>query len=374
MSTFSDLHATYEWDKVHSHIMEKQATDVERALAKSGALDVEDFAALISPAAAPYLETMARKSSMLTRKRFGHTMQMYLPLYLSNECTNSCTYCGFSHENSIPRRTLSMDEILQEIHAIKAQWPYEHILLVTGEDVRHTGVEYLRKAVELCRRYFSHVSIEVQPLDVDEYRILGAAGVSAVMVYQETYNKDKYPLYHPKGKKRIFDYRLQCPDRIGEAGIRKIGIGCLIGLEDWRSDCFFTALHLRYLEKHWWKTRYSLSFPRLRPHAGLQEQKNYQTDRELVQLMCAYRLYDPDVEISLSTRESPYFRDHAMGLAVTSLSAGSRTDPGGYSISQHELEQFAINDDRSPEEVVASVKRNGFEPVWKDWDPVLDAF
>ncbi len=148
MSTFSDLHATYEWDNVNAHIMAKQAVDVERALAKSGALDVEDFAALISPAASPYLEAMARKSSMLTRKRFGHTMQMYLPLYLSNECTNSCTYCGFSHENSIPRRTLSMDEILQEIHTIKAQWPYEHILLVTGEDVRHTPMEQIESVVK----------------------------------------------------------------------------------------------------------------------------------------------------------------------------------------------------------------------------------
>jgi 2-iminoacetate synthase len=373
MSTFSDEHARYEWNAVAQRIAEKSLADVDRALAKTTTLDLDDFAALVSPAAVPRLEAMARKSRELTLKRFGKTQQMYLPLYLSNECTNSCTYCGFSHENDIPRRTLTIPEILQEIHVIKRQWDFEHILLVTGEDVRHADVAYLKEAVKICRQYFAHVSIEVQPLETHEYAELAEAGVSAVMVYQETYNKAAYPGYHPKGKKRIFDYRLQCPDRIGLAGIRKVGIGCLIGLEDWRTDCFFTAMHLRYLEKAYWKMRYSISFPRLRPHAGLQDQKNYQTERELVQLICAYRIFDPDVEISLSTRESAYFRDHTMNLGVTTLSAGSRTDPGGYSISQHELEQFAINDDRTPQDVVDSVRKNGYEPVWKDWDPVLDA-
>lgn len=372
METFSDVHASYDWDEVTARIAGKTLADVDRALHKRTALDLEDFAALISPAAVPRLELMARKSRELTLKRFGKTLQMYLPLYLSNECSNSCTYCGFSHENDIPRRTLNTAELLQEIHTIKGQWDFEHILLVTGEDVRHAGVDYLKEAVSICRQYFSHVSIEVQPLDADEYAVLADAGVSAVMVYQETYNKANYKKYHPRGKKSIFDYRLQCPDRIGQAGIRKVGIGCLIGLEDWRTDCFYTALHLRYLEKKYWKMRYSISFPRLRPHAGLQEQQNYQTERELVQLICAYRLFDPDVEVSLSTRESAHFRDHMMGLGVTTISAGSRTDPGGYSISQHELEQFAINDDRSPQDVVDSVRRNGYEPVWKDWDAVLD--
>jgi len=373
METFSDEHSRYDWDEVRKSIDVKTIADVDRALAKRSQLSLDDFAALISPAAQPRLEIMARKSRELTLKRFGRTQQMYLPLYLSNECTNSCTYCGFSHENAIKRRTLNQEEILQEIHTIKRKWDFEHILLVTGEDVRHTGVEYLKEAVRLCRRYFAHVSIEVQPLDTNEYAELAAEGVSAVMVYQETYNKVAYPQYHPKGKKRIFDWRLQCPDRVGQAGIRKVGIGCLIGLEDWRTDCFFTAAHLRYLEKKYWKMRYSISFPRLRPHAGLQDQRNFQTDRELAQLICAYRIFDPDVELSLSTRESPRFRDHMMNLGITNMSAGSRTDPGGYSISQHELEQFAINDDRTPEEVVESVRRNGYEPVWKDWDPVLDA-
>lgn len=372
MESFCQEHAKYSWDQVQTNIISKTAADVERALYKRSQLSVDDFAALISPAAVPYLELMAAKSRELTLKRFGKVQQLYLPLYLSNECMNSCTYCGFSHENQIPRRTLTSAEILQEIHAIRSRWEYQHILLVTGEDVRHAGVEYLEQAVRLCRQYFSHVSIEVQPLDTNDYIRLEQAGVSAVMVYQETYNKEQYPKYHPRGKKRVFDYRLECPDRVGQAGIRKVGIGCLIGLEDWRTDSFFTALHLRYLEKRYWKMRYSISFPRLRPHAGLQEQKNFQTEKELVQLMCAYRIFDPDVEISLSTRESAYFRDHAMKLGVTNMSAGSRTDPGGYSVSQHELEQFAIDDDRDPLEVVESVRKNGYEPVWKDWDAVLD--
>lgn len=372
-SSFSDEMARYDWDAVVADIATKTLGDVDRALAKKGALDVEDFAALISPAAAPRLEIMAQRSRELTLRRFGKTQQLYLPLYLSNECMNSCTYCGFSHENDIPRRTLNNAEILQEIHTIKKQWDFEHILLVTGEDVRHADVDYLEKAVRLCRNYFSHVSIEVQPLEADEYRRLADAGVSAVMVYQETYHKAAYPQYHLKGKKRVFDYRVQCPDRIGAAGIRKVGIGCLIGLEDWRADSFYTALHLRYLEKRYWKMRYSIAFPRLRPHAGLQKEANFQTDKELVQLICAYRIFDPDVELSLSTRESPRFRDNMMKLGITNMSAGSRTDPGGYSVSQHELEQFAINDDRTPQEVVTSMRANGYEPVWKDWDQVLDA-
>lgn len=372
-TSYSDELARYDWDAVVANIATKTLGDVDRALAKKGPLDVEDFAALISPAAAPRLEIMAQRSRELTLRRFGKTQQLYLPLYLSNECMNSCTYCGFSHENDIPRRTLNTAEILQEIHTIKKQWDFEHILLVTGEDVRHADVDYLEMAVRLCRTYFSHVSIEVQPLETDEYRRLADAGVSAVMVYQETYHKAAYPQYHLKGKKRVFDYRVQCPDRIGAAGIRKVGIGCLIGLEDWRADSFFTALHLRYLEKRYWKMRYSIAFPRLRPHAGLQKEANYQTDKELAQLICAYRLFDPDVELSLSTRESPRFRDNMMRLGITNMSAGSRTDPGGYSVSQHELEQFAINDDRTPQEVVASVRANGYEPVWKDWDQVLDA-
>ena len=370
--TFNEYHAQYDWNQIQEQIESKTINDVDRTLQKKGPLNIDDFAALISKAAAERLEVMAQRSRALTLKRFGRTMQMYLPLYLSNECSNCCTYCGFSHLNKdLKRLTLTDEQIISEINVIK-KWPYEHILLLTGEDAKNSGFEYLRHAIQICKRYFKHISIEVQPMDTEEYQILGEEGVSAVMVYQETYHRENYKKYHTAGKKSIFSYRIDTPDRICEAGIRKVGLGCLMGLEDWRTDCFFTAMHLRYLEKKYWRTRYSISLPRLRPHAGLQDQKNIQTDRELLQLICAYRLFDPDVEISLSTRESAIFRDNASKIAVTSLSAGSRTDPGGYSLSKEELPQFIVNDDRSPEEVAAMLMKEGYEPVWKDWDPVLD--
>ena len=372
--TFNEWHAQFEWEQIQDKIQCKTEVDVQRALAKTGNLDLEDFAALISEAAIPYLETMAQKSRAITLKRFGRTMQMYLPLYLSNECSNACTYCGFSYLNKdIHRLTLNKEQLLSEIQVIK-QWPYEHILLLTGEDAKNAGFEYLREAVQICKEHFKHISIEVQPMDTEEYKILAKEGVSAEMVYQETYHQKNYKKYHTSGKKSVFSYRLVAPERICEAGLRKVGLGCLIGLEDWRADSFFTAMHLRFLEKKYWRTRFSISLPRLRPHAGLQDQKNFQTDKELFQLICAYRLFDPDVEISLSTRESPVFRDNAVKVAVTSLSAGSRTDPGGYSLSKEELPQFMVNDDRSPEEVASMLIKEGYEPVWKDWDPVLDAF
>ncbi len=371
--TFNEYHARFDWDEIQHRIYSKTLSDVDRALSKKSPLDLEDFMALISEAALPRLEEMAQKSRALTLKRFGNTMQMYIPLYLSNECSNCCTYCGFSHLNKeLERRTLNDLEILSEIKVIK-QNPFEHLLLVTGEDARKSGFEYLRHAVRLCKPYFKHLSVEVQPMSVEEYAALADEGVSAVMVYQETYHRENYRKYHLAGKKSIFSYRADTPDRVCEAGIRKCGIGCLIGLEDWRTDSFFTALHLRYLEKKYWKTRFSISFPRLRPHAGLEDRKNIQTDRELIQLICAYRLFDPDAELSLSTRESPRFRDHAIRLGITSVSAGSRTDPGGYSLSKTELPQFVINDDRTPEEVGKVIRESGYEVVWKDWDPSLDA-
>jgi 2-iminoacetate synthase len=363
----------HSWDSVTTQIQSQTPAAVERALAKDTPLTLDDVAALVSPAAAPYLEAMAQKSHALTLRRFGRAVQLYLPLYLSNECTNGCTYCGFNHGNQIHRKTLTASEILQELEAIKKLGPFEHILLVTGEDHRHADLTYMLDSVKLCHEQFSHVSMEVQPLLSDEYRQLGEAGVSAVYVYQETYHKEKYKLYHPVGKKGVFNYRLECPDRIGEAGIRKIGIGALLGLEDWRADSFFAALHLRYLEETYWQCKYSVALPRLRPHAGLQTEHNFLDDRGFAQLLCAWRLFDPDIDLSVSTRESADFRDHAVLLGATTLSAGSRTDPGGYSISQHELPQWEINDGRTPTEVANALRKNGYEPVWKDWDASLES-
>ncbi|MCC4230504.1 2-iminoacetate synthase ThiH [Zunongwangia profunda] len=366
MSSFKTLLAKYDWDEVLESIQHKNAQDVECALSAVKP-DLEDFKALISPAAKAYLEPMATKSKLITKKRFGNTMQMYAPMYLSNECQNICTYCGFSLTNKIPRRTLTDAEILKEAEFLKKKG-YQHILLVTGEANRTVGIDYLSNAVRLLTPHFANISIEVQPLDLEEYERLVDDGLYATLVYQETYHRETYKIHHPKGKKSNFDYRLETPDRLGKAGIHKIGIGALFGLEDWRADSFFTALHLKYLQKTYWKTKYSISFPRLRPFSGGLEPKVEMTDPDLLQLICAYRILDEDVELSISTREQEKFRDHIAHLGITSMSAESKTNPGGYVVEPQSLEQFEISDERSTERIATMLRKNGIEPVWKDWE------
>jgi 2-iminoacetate synthase len=363
---FSQVLDSLVWDDEMEKIYSKTSKHVENALKKERR-DIEDFRALISPAAKDYLEEMASLSNLLTRKRFGNTIQLYLPLYLSNECTNHCVYCGFNHSNQINRLTLSFDEILKEVEVIKS-YGYEHILLVTGEHNSKAGFSYLKEVMKLIKPYFSLISLEVQPLEEDEYKELIEIGLNTVYVYQETYNKKRYNIYHPKGKKADFDYRLFTPDRLGKAGIHRIGLGCLIGLEDWRTDSLFTAIHLKYLQKKYWKTKYSVSFPRLRPHAGGFEPNSIMSDSELVQLIAAYRLLDEEVELSISVRESQKFRNNVIKLGITSMSAGSKTEPGGYALNTHALEQFSVHDNRSPQEIEKMIKSEGYEAVWKDWD------
>lgn len=374
--SFIDLFNTYDWQQTKQSIYAKTELEVLAALHKKGKRDLEDFKALISPAAMPFLEEIAQLSHSLTLQRFGNTMQMFVPMYLSNECKNICTYCGFSLDNPIRRTTLTDAQIIKEVEVIKAMG-YDHILIVTGEDNKHVGVDYLENALKLIRPHFSHISIEVQPLEQDEYQRLTKTGLNTVLVYQETYHEENYKLHHPKGKKSNFEYRLDTPDRLGKAGVFKIGLGVLIGLEDWRTDSFFNALHLQYLEKTYWQTKYAVSFPRLRPY--LDKQGNLvkpmveMSDKELVQLICAYRIFDQELELSISTRESPKFRDNVIKLGITSISAGSKTNPGGYATEQESLEQFEIHDDRSPSEIAQMLRTKGYEPVWKDWTAVYDA-
>ncbi|MTI22058.1 2-iminoacetate synthase ThiH [Fulvivirga sp. RKSG066] len=367
--TFSNVLGSPDWESIKASIYEKTARDVERAINKTER-NLEDFKALISPAAAPFLEDMARQSHLLTQKRFGKTIQMYIPMYLSNECQNICTYCGFSLDVPIKRKTLSDQEILEEVKVIKS-YGYDHILLVTGEANKTVGVEYFLNAIKLIKPYFSHIAIEVQPLDQEEYEQLIAAGVNTVLVYQETYHDANYKKHHPKGKKSNFTYRLETHDRLGLAGIHKMGLGVLIGLEDWRTDSFMCASHLAYLEKKYWQSKYSISFPRLRPCSGGVELKSVMSDRELVQLICAYRLWNGEVELSLSTRESERFRDNVIKLGITSMSADSKTDPGGYANPNVNLEQFEIDDKRSTAHILEVIRNQGYEPVFKDWDGVL---
>lgn len=383
--TFEKIFDKFDWEEVSASIYSKTTLDVELALTKTGKRTLEDFKALISPAATGYLERMAQLSHSITQKRFGKTLQMYIPLYLSNECQNICTYCGFSFDNKIPRRTLNDDEILREVAVIKALG-YDHVLLVTGEANKTVGVSYLANAIKLIRPHFSNISIEVQPLEEDEYKELISLGVHSVLVYQETYSRTSYAEHHTKGKKSNFAYRIDTPERLGRAGAHKIGLGVLVGLADWRTDSFFNAMHLEYLEKVFWQTKYSISFPRLRPHASptspqasplsplleergvRQDGVRYMSDKELTQLICAYRIFDEEVELSLSTRESPVFRDNIIKLGITSISAGSKTNPGGYASAPESLEQFEIHDERSPQEIASMIRAKGYEAVWKDWD------
>ncbi|MGE9291021.1 MAG: 2-iminoacetate synthase ThiH [Puniceicoccales bacterium] len=362
------------WDRISDSIQSKTETDVERALSRpAGRLTLADFESLISPAAAPFLERMATLSHERTVERFGYTQQMYAPLYLSNVCSNVCTYCGFSATNKIPRKVLNEAEIEEELEAVKSLG-MDHVLFVTGEANRKVGVPYLQRAFALARKRFASISMEVQPLEQKDYEALVPSGLSAVLVYQETYNRQTYAEHHLSGKKKDFDFRLETPDRLGRAGIKKIGLGALYGLEDWRTDSFFVAAHLRYMERTYWKSRYSLSFPRIRPHEGDVIPKSVMTDRDLVQLICACRLLSPEVELSLSTRESEHFRNHACRLGITAMSAGSKTNPGGYSVDPQTLEQFEISDERTPQEVAAMLRSSGYEVVWKDWDSTYDGF
>ncbi len=368
-ASFLDIFNSQSWQGLSDQIYAAGPADVAAALAARQPT-LKDFAALISPAAAPFLEEMAQRSHALSTRRFGKTIQMYVPLYLSNECQNICTYCGFSLNNKIARLTLNERQIRKEAEIIK-QLGFDHVLLVTGESNKTVGVEYLLNAVGILKSYFSNIAIEVQPLKETEYESLHNAGVHTVLVYQETYEREAYKEYHPKGRKSNFDFRLETPDRIARAGIHKIGLGALLGLEDWRVDAACVAMHLEYLRRKYWQTKYSVSFPRLRPAEGTQEPRFITTERDIVQLICAFRIFDEQLELSLSTRERAEFRDRLVPLGITSMSAGSKTDPGGYANPDQALKQFEISDERSPAAVAEMIKASGYDVVWKDWDNVL---
>lgn len=368
---FSEEIAQYSWSDITARIASKRAADVETALSKS-TCNLDDFMALISPAATPYLEDMARLSRQYTQERFGKVISMYIPLYITNSCTNHCVYCGFNHNNPMARTILTPQEIEQECKAIKRLAPFENLLIVTGENPRDAGVEYLEKALQVARPYFNNLSIEVMPLKSEDYYRLTQSGLNGVVCFQETYNRERYKVYHPKGMKSNYEWRLNGYDRMGQAGIHKIGMGVLIGLEDWRTDVTFMAIHLLYLRKHYWRTRYSVNFPRLRPSAGGFPPNVIMSDRELAQLTFAFRIFDHDIDISVSTREAPHFRDNIATLGATSMSAGSKTEPGGYYTYPQALEQFSVSDERTPYEVAEAIKNIGYEVVWKDWDKIFD--
>lgn len=361
----------YDWESTTRAIASKTARDVEIALSKRQ-LTVDDFMALISPSASPYLEQMARLSHHYTLERFGKTISMYIPMYVSNACTNHCVYCGFNHHNPLERVTLTMDQVEAECKAIKALGPFDNLLIVSGEFPVLNGVDYLERVLHVCRPYFNNLTIEVMPMKERDYYRLTQNGLNGVVCFQETYNEANYRNYHPRGMKSIFEWRVNGFDRMGAAGVHKIGMGVLIGLEDWRTDVTMMARHLQYLRKNYWKTRFSINFPRMCPAEGGYQPKVVMSDRELAQLTFAFRIFDHDVDISYSTRETPRFRANMMKLGVTSMSAGSKTEPGGYASTPDALEQFEVSDARTPLQVVDEIRALGYEAVWKDWDKVFD--
>ena len=351
------------------------------------------FEELISPKSDSELETLAQHAHTETLKNFGRTMRLFAPLYLSNECINNCRYCGFSRDNPILRVTLSVDQVVAEGRYL-AQEGFRQVLLVAGEHPKFVSQNYLEDCVRALAPDFSSISIEVGPMEIAEYIRIVEAGAEGLVVYQETYNRETYAELHTAGPKRDFNWRLDCAERGYAAGFRRLGIGALFGLCRWQEEALALAGHVEYLLKHCWQAQITVSLPRLRPAAGEFHPPFSMTDRELAQLVCAFRIAFPEVGIVLSTRERAALRDALAPLGITMMSAGSHTEPGGYThqgtedlhrtvrgrIVAPEFEngedmlatgQFEISDGRSPFEVAEALKRRGFEPVWKDWDAGL---
>ncbi|MGH7940570.1 MAG: 2-iminoacetate synthase ThiH [Limisphaerales bacterium] len=372
--------------------------DVRNSLSK-GKLSLDDFAGLISPAASCFLPQLAARSRQLTLQRFGKVVRLFAPLYVSNECINNCSYCGFSRDNPILRVTLSVEEVLQEARAL-CERGFRNILLVAGEHPRFVSSNYLRDCVAALRDEVPSVSLEVGPMETEEYRPLTAAGADGLVVYQETYDRTVYGQVHTAGPKKNFEWRLETPERAYAAGFRRLGISALYGLADWRYEAVCVAAHTSHLLRHCWKAQVTISLPRLRPCAGEFQPLTRMSDRDLAQLVCAFRLMFPDVGLVLSTREPARLRDGLVPLGITLMSAGSHTEPGGYTGAgrdklhqtargkilppptritgegvnewadgnHHATGQFEVSDERSPQEVASLLQKLGYEPVWKDWD------
>lgn len=360
-------------ERVRRMIDAAQPSDVARALSRE-VRTPGDLAALLSPAAVPHLEAIAREAQRLTRWHFGRTIALYAPIYLSNICGADCTYCGYAAASGSrqQRRTLSEAELRQECQALR-QHGYLSVLLLTGDAPHAVSPAQITDAVRVAHEYFPSVAIEVYSLKEEEYREMARHGLDGVTLYMETYHRPTYEKVHLKGIKRDYVYRLETMERAGRAGVRRLSIGALLGLYDWQIDGFWTALHARYLQRTCWQSAVSMSVPRLRHTPPRFKVPHLLSDRELVQLMLAMRLFVPEAGINLSTREPAALRDALVPLGVTHMSAGSSTRPGGYSVTGEEtLEQFEVEDRRSPAEVTAMIRRAGYDPVWKDFDYAFD--
>jgi len=376
--------------------MATTSSQVDMALAGS-LRGLDRLTALLSPAASKRLEELGQLSQAITQQRFGKVIRLFAPLYLSNECINNCAYCGFSRDNPILRVTLEEEEVQQEAQALADQG-FRHILLVAGEHPKFVSNGYLEACIRRLAPLVPSLSLEVGPMEQADYQPLVRAGAEGLVVYQETYDTDVYQTMHTAGPKKDFDWRLDTPERAYGAGFRRLGIGALFGLADWRVEAISLAAHTDYLLRKCWKSQITVSFPRLRPCAGAFEPMTAFDDRSLVQLIAAFRICFPDVGQVLSTREPASLRDGLIPLGITTMSAGSHTEPGGYTgAGQSNLHQttkgriqalepladsdqlkprqatgqFDIADHRSPAEMAEVIRSSGYEPVWKDWDAAI---
>lgn len=365
--SFSQLVQQLDVEQLLNVIHQATTRDIEVILSKP-ALDYSDFLRLLSGAARSYLPQISQRANALARQYFGHTIHLYVPLYLSNECDNVCAYCGFNRHKDIVRKTLTPPEILDELHTLQTLG-FQHLLLLTGESPTLAGADYVAQAVHLARQSFPYVSLEIFAATQEEYQRFVEAGASGLTIYQETYHHPTYDQLHVAGPKKDYLWRLDAPERALTAGMRKVGLGALLGLYDWQYEAALTGAHVSYLAKKFWKAEFSVSFPRLRDVAGALSGRAV-VDAALVQMIGAFRLYMPWVDLILSTREPAMLRDQLVDMGITQISAQSSTSPGGYTDGQAG-EQFSVADHRSLEQIKDMLRSKGLDPVLKDWSDVL---
>ncbi|MDF1838009.1 MAG: 2-iminoacetate synthase ThiH, partial [Planctomycetota bacterium] len=348
-------------------LLENRDSDRVRAALHRPNKRPEDLALMLSPGADSVIEEIAQEAKRISRERFGFTIGLFAPLYLSNICVGKCSYCGFRADLKIKRRTLTQDEIKAELDVV-ASYGIRDVLLVSGETPRNVSTEYMEQAIRSTLEVASSVSMEIAPVAMEDYRAMRRAGATGLTLYQETYDQDAYNKVHFFGPKGDFMYRLEALDRAGEAGLRKLTAGALFGLSHWRLEGLRLGLHAAYLQKRWWESQISIGLPRLKGTPENFDIPKPIDDRTLVHLLIVMRVFLPDVGISISTRETPEFRKNVLGLGVTQMSAGSKTEPGGYTEANVSGDQFSISDERLPKEVAEDLLSMGYDPVWKDWD------
>lgn len=363
---FNDFLSKFDLQYSFQSINDVSEDDILSALEKSKN-HFDDLITLLSPSAQKYLDKMALKSQQITRRRFGNTMQLYIPLYLSNKCDNACIYCGFRTHNKIQRKTLSTEEVLNEADILYRRG-FRNILLVSGATSDILKNNYLNTVINELSNKFTSVSIEIEEQNREFYEDLFKSNLDGVTLYQETYNPETYAQIHPEGKKSDYNFRLNAMDIIGRTGIRKLGIGALLGLYDFRKEAYMLSLHCKYLLQNYWRSSISVSFPRLCENESNYKAKYPVSDKDLMQIIFAFRIVFPDIDLSLSTREPPELRDYLAQNGITYMSAGSRTSPGGYLNKEKAGNQFEMEDTRSVEEICAVLSKKDIDVVWKDWN------